>query len=231
MVEIFAVKLNRDMKEYEFEKLLRLVSEEKKERIQRFHRYKDSQMCLLADVLIRKIIIVKCNIDNYEITFIKGVNGKPEINNPFSNIKFNYSHSGDWVVCAVSEVPVGIDVERIKDIDMAIAERFFSMREYEDLMKLEMDKQLKYFYDLWTLKESYVKWDGRGLSISLQDFSFKIKADNIIEFQSEKENNNCFFKQYLIDTEYKLSVCTSEEAFCDEVDVLKLDELIEGLGD
>lgn len=226
MVDIFAVKLTRDIDEYEFNKLLRIVSEEKKHRIQRFYRYKDSQMCLLADVLIRKIIIAKCNIDNQEIEFKKGINGKPELNKPHNNIKFNYSHSGDWIVCAVSEVPVGIDVERIKDIDMAIAERFFSKNEYDDLMKMRKDKQLACFYGLWTLKESYVKWDGRGLLISFQDFSFKVKEDNIIELQSEQKNSSCFLKQYLIDDEYKLSVCSSEEAFCNKVDVLKLDELL-----
>jgi len=227
MVEVFGVKLNRDMKENEFEKLLRLVSKEKKERIQRFHRYKDAQMSLLADVFMRKIICDKYNLDNKDITFIKGFNGKPKLDKPHNDIKFNYSHSGDWVVCALGEWAVGVDVEKIKDIDIAIAERFFSKGEYEDLMKLEADKQLNYFYDLWTLKESYIKWDGRGLSIPLQDFSFLIKEDNSIEFQSEKENNNCFFKQYLIDREYKLSVSTEECMFCNKVDIFKLDELIE----
>lgn len=227
MVEVFAVKLNRDMKQYEFNKLLCLVSEEKKERIQRFHRYKDSQMCLLADVLIRKIIIDKCNIENKYISVIKGVNGKPELAKPNNDIKFNYSHSGDWIVCAVSEEAVGIDVEQMKDIDMEISESFFSNIEYGDIMKLSGDKQLEYFYDLWTLKESYIKWDGRGLSIPLHDFSFRIKEDKTIEFQSEKYESNCYFKQYLIDDEYKLSVCTSESEFCYKVDVLKLDELID----
>lgn len=59
-------------------------------------------MCLLADVLIRKIIIHKCNFDNQEIAFIKGINGKSELNKPHNDIKFNYSHSGNWVVCAAS---------------------------------------------------------------------------------------------------------------------------------
>ncbi len=144
MVEVFAVKVNRDLKECEFEKLVRLVSDEKKERIQRFHRYKDSQICLIADVMIRKIIIYKCNIDNEDITFIKGVNGKPELYKPYDYIKFNYSHSGDWIVCAVSEKPVGIDTEQIKEIDMVIAQRFFSKSEYDDLMGIDMEKRLKY---------------------------------------------------------------------------------------
>lgn len=95
MVEIFAVKLNRDIKGCEFESLLRLVSKEKKYRIQRFNKHKNSQMCLLADILIRKIIIDKCNIDNQEITFIKGINGKPELNKLHNYIKFNCSHSGN----------------------------------------------------------------------------------------------------------------------------------------
>ncbi|WBW96393.1 4'-phosphopantetheinyl transferase family protein [Oceanirhabdus sp. W0125-5] len=229
MVEVFALKLNRDMKKDEFDKLLRLVSHEKKERILRFHRYKDSQMCLLADVFTRLILINKYNINNEKISFIKGINGKPELNKPYSNIKFNYSHSGDWIVCAVSEFNVGIDVEQIKDIDMAIAERFFSKIEYDDLMELREDKQLEYFYDLWTLKESYIKWDGRGLAIPLRDFSFRINHNNYIEFYSEKHNNKCFFKQYLIDLEYKLSVCSIKEEFCNSIEVLDLEVLIDSL--
>lgn len=229
MVEVFAINLNRDLKYNEFENLLKLVSQEKKDRILRFRRYKDSETCLLTDAMVRKLIMEKCNIKNEQITFKKGVNGKPELSKPHININFNCSHSENFIVCAMSKMHVGIDIEKIKNIDMAIAKRFFSKSEYDDLSKLEMNKQVKYFYDLWTLKESYIKWDGRGLSIPLQDFSFSIKEDKAITFESKVYNNDCYFKQYFIDDEYKLSICSSESEYCNMVVVLKINKLIESL--
>lgn len=227
MVEVFALKLNRSMSDVEFESFLRLVSEEKKERILRFHRYKDSQMALIADVLVRKIMNLKYDIPCEEVNFSKGINGKPRLSESRGHIEFNYSHSGEWVVCAVSATSVGIDVEKIKDIDFSIAERFFAKSEYDDLKRIADEKKLEYFYDLWTLKESYVKWDGRGLIIPLHEFAFRVGENGCIEFRTEMYEENCYFKQYIIENDYKVSVCASDAEFKEEINILNLDQFIE----
>lgn len=59
-----------------------------------------------------------------QIVFQTEGNGKPVVRH-IPSFHFNLSHSGDWVVCAIDDAPVGIDIEEIKPIDLAIAKRFF----------------------------------------------------------------------------------------------------------
>ena len=62
----------------------------------------------------------------------------------------------------LSDKPVGIDVEKIKDINIKIADRFFSKEESGRFIQKEESERLKYFFDLWTLKESYIKAETEG---------------------------------------------------------------------
>lgn len=103
-------------------------------------------------------------------------------------------------------------MERIKDLNIKIADRFFSKEEVEDLYKIKKSERLKYFFDLWTLKESYIKADGRGLNIPLNSFSFRV-IDNEIIFNTQNNLKNCFFKRYKIDQYYKLSICSLTPKF------------------
>ena len=69
---------------------------------------------------------------------------------------------------------IGVDVEythRRNDV-LRIADRYFSARELEQLAALPEDKRRERFFDLWTLKESYVKAVGRGIGLGLGRFSF-----------------------------------------------------------
>ena len=95
-------------------------------------------------------------------------------------VRFNLTHTEGLIACAVVlEHDVGVDVEDMerKAITPGLAERFFSGREVEDLCNLPEPEKRDRFYDYWTLKESYIKARGMGLSIPLEQFSFHI-ADN-----------------------------------------------------
>jgi 4'-phosphopantetheinyl transferase len=137
---------------------------------------------------------------------------------------FNISHSGDWVVCAVDNLPVGIDVEKIHDVDLNLSARFFSEEEHKYLLSLEISKRRNSFFELWTLKESYIKADGRGLSIPLNSFSFKFANKDIV-FTTTNQFNECYFKQYDIDTSYKLAVCSSKSDFPKELTDISFDSI------
>ncbi|MCX8130570.1 MAG: 4'-phosphopantetheinyl transferase superfamily protein [Clostridia bacterium] len=101
-----------------------------------------------------------------DLVFDSNDYGKPVLLAP-SEIHFNISHSGSWVVCAIDENPVGIDVEVMKPIDFKIAERFFSRDEYETLMNQPDEMRLKYFYMIWTLKQSCFKEKEKVFGIAL----------------------------------------------------------------
>ncbi len=225
MPEVFGVKIVQDFSIDRFEKILNCLPCDRVMKIKKFRKYEDSLRTLTAEVLIRTIACTRLKKDNESIKFETGKHGKPYIPNQ-DDFHFNLSHSGDWVVCAVSHRPVGIDVEKIKEVDFAIANRFFSAQEARDLFLKEGEERKDYFFNLWTLKESYIKADGRGLSLPLNSFSFKIEKSKIL-FTTDNDLKDCFFKIYDIDNEYKVSVCSLENEYPKNITLKKFDDLLD----
>lgn len=85
--------------------------------------------------------------------------------------QFNLSHSGERVLCAVSDRPVGCDVERIERNLTGLARRFFHPEEQAALAAVPEEERNALFVRLWTRKESYLKAKGTGISESLSGFS------------------------------------------------------------
>lgn len=167
MFEAVILTIIPEVTQKEFNALLQLVTPDKKERIQRFHFFRDAQNCLLGDILARVEICRFVEISMKQIEFTVNEYGKPlVVGNP--HIQFNISHAGHYIVCVVADEPVGIDIELIKHADMKIAERFFT----SDEIAYIIDGQQEYrFYEVWTKKESRIKWEGKGLHKSLPSFS------------------------------------------------------------
>ncbi len=91
---------------------------------------------------------------------ITDANGKPLC----EGICFNISHSGEYVLCAVSEAPVGCDIEKAENAPFEITDSVFlpSERKYIAEAQSDEDKSRR-FFRLWTMKESYIKMTGEGL--------------------------------------------------------------------
>lgn len=225
MIDIYTLRLPSGLEKKRFDELLQYVSSEKQDRIKRFLRYEDAQRALYAELLIRRIICEKLDIKNSDIVFDKNSYGKPFLEN-CRDFHFNLSHSKDWIVCAAGSIPVGIDVEVVKPMEMDIARRFFSKEEYAGIVSKDESERLSHFFELWTLKESYIKAWGKGLSIPLDSFTMRING-NVIEIETENEFNNCFFRQYHIDPEYKMAVCSVKEDFPEELSHMESDRLCE----
>ena len=118
---------------------------------------------------------------------------------------FNISHSGEWVLGILSEKECGIDVELVKEAQMDVAKRFFAKEEYQMLLQEEGEARKALFYELWTLKESYVKYKGMGLALPFHQFCFerdrsgwKIKG---------KIGEACRFYEVDVETGYTAYVC------------------------
>jgi 4'-phosphopantetheinyl transferase len=106
--------------------------------------------------------------------FKTAAHGRPEIAAPKSPLRFNLSHTQGLAACAVTNgCDVGIDVENItRKHSPRLAERVFSRRELKTLRGLPAGEQARRFFELWTLKEAYLKARGLGLMIPLKTFSF-----------------------------------------------------------
>lgn len=137
-------------------------------------------------------------------------NGRPYFSD-YPDINFSLSHSHGRVACAVSRDVIGCDVELIRDKDNSgVANRFFSENEKNYLNNIESQEQRKVeFCKIWTYKESYVKKDGRGLTIPLDSFSV---INDDYEFAGKVDynmkNDSCFYS--FIDGDYVITTCFSD---------------------
>jgi len=112
-----------------------------------------------------------------EIVFSFTQFGKPFVIAPQPLVRpFNVAHTDGMVLFADSQGgSVGVDVERIsRRTDVALAERYFAKPEVEYVMDhFDADMKLHAFLRVWTLKESFIKAIGTGLSMPLADFAFE----------------------------------------------------------
>ena len=123
---------------------------------------------VIGHLLARFLIAQRLHTQMRDILFRRSRFGKPECSD-CSSVQFSISHSQNDVICALSNAPVGADIEHIRPLPYrAIARRFFTHRECCALFNTPDALQLRYFYRLWTLKESYLKMRGTGLVFPLQ---------------------------------------------------------------
>ncbi|MBN1040258.1 4-phosphopantetheinyl transferase [Clostridium botulinum] len=206
-MEIYAVKIS-DIKEQELNELCLLIDSEKSHKIKKFIDKKDKIRTLIGEVLIRTIIIEKLKLANNYIIFNKNQYGKPYLEG-YPDFNFNISHSGDYVLCAIDDKPIGIDVEEVKYIEYEeIAKNFFTTKESKYIVNQDLKFQLDRFYEIWNLKESYIKCCGQGLSIPLKSFSIELEEYGNIKVVSKNEYKKHILKLFDIELGYKVAVCS-----------------------
>lgn len=144
---------------------------ERRERINQYRNKKDKERSLGVGLLL--LYALKVNKIN-SISLVKNSYGKLLLPKDES-FYFNLSHSGDYVACSVGSVENGIDIEHDSVENIDIAKRFFCENEYNHVMNQGGDM----FARIWTLKESYIKMKGKGLSIPLN--SFEVYPGVVIE--------------------------------------------------
>ena len=188
------------------------LSEERKKKILRYRRDMDRKQSLGAGLLLYHVL-KEHGFDAGKMSY--GPHGKPEIN----GIYFNLSHSYDYVMCAVSDRIVGCDIEKTEKIRENIAEHFFTENEVRYLNTFEEKARLDEFYRMWTLKESYMKMTGEGMSLPLK--AFDIQIGESIQIYREGKRCDCFIKEYEI-AGYKVSVCAEEAVFEKEIEEIML---------
>ncbi|MGI5898692.1 MAG: 4'-phosphopantetheinyl transferase family protein [Christensenellales bacterium] len=115
-------------------------------------------------------------IETVDFSIKTGVYGKPFF--PFMpGVHFSISHSGKYWACAFHGRPVGFDVQEHRECDfLSIARRFFHPDEYVKVERCckggsRSNEAEKVFFDIWSAKESYIKYTSRGLSQPMGEFS------------------------------------------------------------
>ena len=183
------------------------VSSDRKSKTDRMVFNQDKKLSLGAGALLECVLASHGVTD---LTFTTEHNKKPRLVNEYG-IKFNISHSGTKVICAVSDNDIGCDVEQITDINMEIAKRFFFAEEYEALMKCtDRAERNDLFFRYWTLKESFMKAVGLGFMLALDDLCILLDKDNISVRQTA-DSRKYFFREFFLNDGYRYAVCSADK--------------------
>jgi 4'-phosphopantetheinyl transferase len=159
------------------ESLLEGLSEDERGRHARFRFESDRDIYLVAHALVRRMLARVSGAAPESFAFVAGEHGRPEISAPdvACTFRFNLSHTHGLVACAVTRAAdIGVDVEYVerKVEVMNVANHVFSAIEVEGLEALSGEAQRERFFELWTLKEAYIKAIGKGLSAPLRAITF-----------------------------------------------------------
>lgn len=190
------------------DKYLKFFTPERQARIMRYKFNADRNRTLWAELLARKIISRKLNINFNKIIISRDESGRPFINNINNNkLNFSISHSGDYIAVSIGENLNGVDIEtRAREhLDLNIAKRFFLPHEYNYLLNLNQDLQdlQTEFLKLWTLKESCLKC--LNLSNWTQVDTFKLLNYKSTSSPEIKAKN--FILKYFKDFKAVIGVC------------------------
>lgn len=198
-------------------------------RLRRLRTERHQLQLLLGHFLVRSVLSQYHNeVAPADWCFVKNAYGKPALDQDRHALKlfFNLSHSRGRLVVAVARGDcLGVDIEacsRPRRI-ARIASRFFAPQEVQDMLALPTEKQNERFYQLWTLKEAYIKARGLGLAIPLQQFSFSFHNNNCIKvaFDEQLEDlpEHWRFWQMNVEDGYKLALAIRREADQPSIDV------------
>ena len=167
------------------------LSPEESRRAARFVFEGDRQRFVSTRGVLRLLLARYLKREPDRIVFRYGPHGKPAlVGEPGGSpdLRFNVSHSGDYCLCAVTVGrEVGVDVELVRpDVEcLQLAERFFTRREYEDLLQQPEEARPARFFRYWTSKEAYLKTQGVGISSGMARLEMRFHEDGSVECCTE----------------------------------------------
>lgn len=211
MVYVYALDVSEFPDPRGNEQVMKGIWPERKVKILRYLKEQDRKLSLGAGILIRDLLPKYGDSQsNIYTTKIGKLCGK--------SIQFNISHSYPFVVCAISSLGVGCDIEQIKMAPIDVAVRCFSKRELDYLHQLPAgDERNRGFYRIWTMKESYVKMTGEGMRVPFNEFAMDLDGD-IVRVIRNNQIEICFVKEYVLPG-YQIAVCARETEFADEIEI------------
>lgn len=186
------------------------MSEYRQNKINKYKKQSDKNLSLAVGILIQQGL-AQYGIKEKTTVYTHNQNGKPFIKK-HPEIHFNVSHSGTFAMAVFADSEVGCDIEKIQPIDLNLSYRFFCPEECEIIFsQKKISTQTELFYRFWTIKESFIKATGFGLSLPMDKIKVNLN-DKIICPVKGFTNKPYYFEE--IDcpqqtTGFKASVCAS----------------------
>ncbi|MBP3775440.1 MAG: 4'-phosphopantetheinyl transferase superfamily protein [Prevotella sp.] len=176
------IYLNDDIAGFDFETALPLLSDQRREQALKFKHEQGRKTCAAAYLLLCEGLRKEYGITEKPV-FEYGEHGKPFIvGHP--DIHFNLSHCREAAVCVISDRPVGVDIESIREYKESLVR--YTMNEDEIAQITQSSHPEEAFTRLWTMKEAVLKLSGEGLR---NDMKSVLTGRERIETHINKEKN------------------------------------------
>ena len=137
--------------------------------------------------------------------------GKPTLKY-HPNIHFSLSHSGDYAICSIGDKAMGNDIELIRQGRLKVADRFFAKEELDWMYAMQDEEEVtQRMFRIWTMKESFLKATGKGISLSLGDFAVVVDEEKQkIRVKHSFNAKYYHMKEYSEIPGYRVAVCCEE---------------------
>lgn len=158
----------RDVTDRDFESYYAAADAHRRAKCDGCRAREDRVRSVVGDHLARIAVSEHCHIPMEEIRFARTAAGKPYAVG--LDVHFNISHSGHLVVCAVSDRPVGIDVQQMRAVRRRLTDKVCTpaelayIREAPGWEEMLTGEAMVRFFRVWTTKEAYFKWSGTGIT-------------------------------------------------------------------
>lgn len=173
----------------DLDELFQLLSSDEKTRAERFYFERDRNRFIAGRGLLRTIISRYLEMEASQMEFVYGDHGKPALKLAPQNkaFEFNLSHSKDLALYIFNwNRKIGIDVEYVHprpDVD-DFARQFFSPRESAFVNALSGKQKEDAFFKIWTCKEAFLKANGNGLTLPINQVEISLEAEGLVMLKS-----------------------------------------------
>ena len=158
------IYISTDIDNFDLDAALRDISSQRREQALRFKYERGRRTCVLAYQLLKQALSEEYGNSENPL-FSYGEHGKPLlVGHP--EIHFNLSHCREAVACAVSDRPIGIDVESIREMRDGLVH--YTMNDEEQRLIAAAERPEAAFIRLWTMKEARLKLTGRGITDNMK---------------------------------------------------------------
>lgn len=211
MIYTYYIDVTQFENEELFQEKLNLLSPYRQQKIALLKHEKDKNRSLGAGIALDHALMTY-GLRERGIEYEFGEWGKPALKY-HPEIHFSLSHSGDYAICSIGDRPVGNDIEYVKQGRLKVADRFFAKEERDWLYAEKAEEErTRRMFRIWTMKESFLKVTGRGMSLSLSDFAIHVDEESQrIRVRHKVDAKYYHMKEYDGIAGYCVAVCSQED--------------------
>jgi len=195
---------------------LGFLSSAEKLRYDQYHP-KAARLFLISRVLVKTVLADKLGISPHEVNLLLHPNGKPFVQGSKA-VYFNLTHSADIIILAVTEEgEIGVDIEKVdREFEWMRVDSVLDLSEIEWIKEKELTDSssvFQRFFQIWTLKESYIKCTGEGMSRHLKKLNFHVLPEHIQFLDSTNDvqkTGEYYFESYIYESNFIFSICLQQ---------------------